>query len=78
MNEKQPDYLSYLLRLWRVNDSDTKPDGNDSVRCSTARQTTWRASLQSPHTRTCRGFASLDDLFAYLRQCIGDLLAEDK
>jgi hypothetical protein len=28
----------------------------------------WRASLESPRTGESRGFASLDDLFAFLRR----------
>jgi hypothetical protein len=53
MNRKQPDYLSYLLRVWRVS-------GEDAAH--------WRASLQSPHTGERRGFASLTDLLTFLEQ----------
>ena len=48
----QGGYFSYLLRLWREN------DGTAS----------WRASLHDPRTGARLGFASLDDLVAYLRQ----------
>jgi hypothetical protein len=53
MAKQQSDYLSYLLRLWRV-------DGGERA--------IWRASLHNPHTREQRGFASLDDLFWFLRK----------
>lgn len=45
-------YLSYLLRLWRVDEA----------------QAGWRASLHDPRTGERLGFASLDDLVVYLRQ----------
>ena len=54
-------YLSYLLRLWQ-----TKKDG----------RLVWRASLQSPDTGERQGFASLEALFAHLRQEID--LKEEK
>ena len=50
------DYLSYLLRLWRVG----------------KQKAVWRASLESPHTGERIGFASLDALFAFLRQQTDD------
>ena len=56
MAEEQPIYLAYLLRLWRVTDNG-KP--------------VWRASLQDPQTRERVGFASLDDLLHFLRECTG-------
>jgi len=56
MHEEQPNYLSYLLRLWRGN------DGEEAV---------WRASLESPHTGERRGFSSLKDLFAFLEKATG-------
>jgi hypothetical protein len=49
-------YMAYLLRLWQVKDRGTVG---------------WRASLESPHTGESRGFASLDDLFAFLRRQAG-------
>ena len=45
------DYFSYLLRLWR------EVEGT----------AVWRASLQDPRTGERVGFATLDDLFKYLR-----------
>ncbi len=56
MAKKQTSYLAYLLRLWRVDEKG---------------KTIWRASLQSPQTRERRGFASLDDLFDFLREQTG-------
>jgi hypothetical protein len=49
---RQPQrYFAFLLRLWR-----TTGDG----------QATWQASLESPGTGECRGFARLEDLVAFL------------
>ncbi len=45
----QPDYYSYLLRLWQT------PQG-------------WRASLDDAHTGKRLGFASLEQLFAYVME----------
>jgi hypothetical protein len=51
-----PDYFSYLLRLWRVR------KGGPPV---------WRASLQSPQTGERVSFATLDDLYTFLRKQTG-------
>jgi hypothetical protein len=56
VTKKQPDYVSYLLRLWRA-----KEKGS----------VVWRASLQSPQARERRGFANLDALFNFLRRQTG-------
>ena len=53
MDKEQPDYLSYLLRLWQV---------------SGKGEPVWRASLESPHTGERHGFAGLTDLFTFLNQ----------
>ena len=53
MSKKRRPYLSYLLRLWPAEEDEGSP---------------WRASLESPHTGERRGFASLVDLCAFLRQ----------
>jgi hypothetical protein len=50
------DYVAYLLRLWR------ETSGGSSR---------WRASLQDPHSGERIGFASLTELFGYLRREIG-------
>ena len=51
----EPGYFSYLLRLWRTGAGDTA---------------TWRASLQSSPGSDPVGFASLDELFDFLRRQI--------
>jgi len=56
MVKEQPDYLSYLLRLWRVRGEE---------------KAVWRASLKSVHTGELKGFASLEVLFAFLREQTG-------
>jgi hypothetical protein len=56
MRKRHPDYLSYMLRLWRVGNGD--------------QGTVWRASLQDSLTGEQVGFASLEELFAFLRQVI--------
>ena len=53
MSEKQPRYLSYLLRLWPVQENE---------------HTTWRASLESAHTGERQGFADVEALSAFLRE----------
>ena len=53
MRREQHRYLSYLLRLWQIKSED---------------ELVWRASLESPHTGERCGFASLEALFAFLRQ----------
>ncbi len=53
VTEPQHRYVAYLLRLWQV-----KGEGT----------TGWRASLESPRTGESQGFASLDDLFLFLRR----------
>ena len=72
MAREPPDYLSYLLRLWRVRELGP-PDGR-----SPDRQTPiWRASLQSPQTGERVSFATLDALFAFLREQTGMAVAQD-
>ena len=56
------EYLSYLLRLWRV--------GTEKA--------VWRASLESPLTGERIGFASLDALFAFLLQQTNHDLKEER
>ena len=48
---KQPDYLSYLIRVWRA------PTDSGHM---------WRASLEEPHTQEVHGFKDLQSLFAFL------------
>jgi hypothetical protein len=56
MSGKRPAYRSYLLRLWRASDGDLP---------------IWRASLEDPHTGERRGFAGLEQLFAFLDHELG-------
>jgi len=53
VSEKKRGYASYLLRLWPIEDKGCL---------------VWRASLESPHGDERWGFATLDALFAFLRQ----------
>jgi hypothetical protein len=59
MDKQRSSYQSYLLRLWRANGSTDRARQGEPV---------WRASLEDPLTGERMGFASLDDLVAYLRQ----------
>lgn len=59
----QPDYLSYLLRLWRVSGEEGAPGIADEA--------VWHASLEDPHTGQRQGFASPDKLFDYLQAQMG-------
>ena len=54
--EQQTDYLAYLLRLWRMQGAGAAG---------------WRASLADPDSGERHGFASLDDLFAFLKRRTG-------
>jgi hypothetical protein len=51
-------YRAFLLRLWR--EKDPALEG----------KTIWRFSLESTHQNERLGFASLEDLMAYLRHQI--------
>ena len=48
----EPDYLSYLVRLWRMKGS----------------AAAWRGSIENPYTGERLGFGSMDELFAFLRE----------
>jgi hypothetical protein len=68
MTKEKPDYLSYLLRLWRVNgDAITHHRDAESQNMGKA---VWRASLESTRTGQRRGFANLGALFDFLQQQI--------
>jgi hypothetical protein len=54
--DQAPDYLSFLLRLWRM-----QGQGADS----------WRVSVASPGNGERHGFSSLDEFFAFLRRQTG-------
>jgi hypothetical protein len=53
MSEPTRRYMAYLLRLWQV-------------RCE--KGLAWRASLESARAGKRMGFASLDELFDFLRE----------
>ena len=50
MSDERPDYVSYLLRLWRTSDAEPK----------------WRASLESTRTGEIYGFRDLSALMNFL------------
>jgi hypothetical protein len=56
MNNKQPDYRSYLLRLWWACDDD---------------RVTLRIYIEDPHTSERTAFASLEALTLFLSQEVG-------
>ena len=58
-------YLSYLLRLWQESGGASDLPGEASM---------WRASLESPQSDECQGFADLNDLVAFLREQTGGAL----
>lgn len=57
-HKETPTYLSYLLRLWQTRDRE---------------MCIWRASLEQPGTGVRQGFASLEDLMAFLEAQTGEL-----
>jgi hypothetical protein len=61
-------YLSYLLRLWQESGGASDLPGKAPV---------WRASLESPQSDECQGFASLNELVAFLREQTGGALPVD-
>ena len=70
---EQRDYISYLLRLWRM-DGDDEALGCDHPRSFLGNGSRgWRASLESPVTGERLGFGCLEDLFGFLRAQAGPL-----
>ena len=63
MTQERSDYLSFLLRLWRVRNSQSSQGGAEGM--------VWRASLQDTLTDEQVSFASLEDLVAFLRRQMG-------
>lgn len=53
MTKAQPEYHAYLLRLWCTTDSG---------------RSIWRASLEWPDVPRRQSFATLEALFAFLRE----------
>ena len=58
MAERQQDYASYLLRLWKVEEQE---------------RTVWLASLENALTGERKNFASLAALVKFLQERFGDL-----
>ena len=56
MEQEQPEYLSYLLRLWRVTGGE---------------EPAWRASLKSSHSGEQVCFGTLEELFDFVREQAG-------
>lgn len=56
MGTEEPDYLAYLVRMWRV--------------CS-EEKVQWRISVESPHTGERQSFVGLETLFAFFRKETG-------
>lgn len=53
MDEEPQEYQSYLLRLWRASSQD---------------KLVWRASLESAQSGIRRSFATLEELFTFLKK----------
>ena len=70
MHKEEPDYLSYLLRLWRTTVKKSSTSGEEGV--------AWRASLQSPQTDERIGFLDLEKLFDFLRGQTGVACDQDR
>ncbi len=60
MAREQPDYVSYLVRLWR--------EGGDEGVHRGEEKGVWRASVESSLNGERVGFASLEELFEFLRR----------
>ena len=67
MTKTQSEYLSFLLRLWRVSDEESSYRDVDEAQQRSA-ITAWRASLQSAVDGERQGFASLEALFHFLQK----------
>jgi hypothetical protein len=65
---QQSGYLSYLLRLWQENSGELVCSRDEASLGRTEDEAVWRASLESSLTGKVHGFASLDDLFSFLRR----------
>ncbi len=60
MAREQPDYVSYLLRLWRESGDGGVYRGDEKA--------VWRASVESSLSGERVGFANLEELFEFLRR----------
>jgi hypothetical protein len=63
MSNEPPEYLSYLLRLWRESDAEKRHRRTGPA--------VWRATLENALTGERQGFHGLDALFTFLRQATG-------
>ncbi len=63
----EADYLAYLLRIWRAGPRSGQMRAGDAM---------WRASLEVPQSSRRLGFASLEDLFQFLRNAVANREAE--
>ena len=70
MDKEQPNYFSFLLRLWREDDDEMLHQVDEAPVRKESRPI-WLASLESSLTGQRQGFANLDDLFAFLRRRVG-------
>jgi hypothetical protein len=59
MKLNQASYLSYILRLWRLEGEEIQERREEEL--------VWRASLDDPETGERIGFADLDTLFEHIR-----------
>ena len=57
MTKEQPEYLSYLLRLWRTE--------------GVGQAATWHASLEDPRSGETYHFASLEEAVAFVQRQMG-------
>jgi hypothetical protein len=86
MNPEGPKYLSYLLRLWRVNSGGAVLPGKAGGRThhggdgrdANPTGVVWRATIESPISGERASFAHLDDLIDYLRQHTDTMADENK
>lgn len=69
-------YLSYLVRLWR-DDNQDKGCRVDEAPSHRVEKAIWRASLESALSGKQQSFASLDELFAFLRRETGAMCEAD-
>jgi hypothetical protein len=62
MNDEQPEYLAYLLRMWRVQD-------NSGFQ--------WRVSLERPRNGQRIAFVTLEEAFNFLFEQTGEKRPEE-
>ncbi len=54
MKNQEERYWAFMIRIYQIGDSESS---------------TWRITLEDPHTGKRFGFATLDALFDFLRAC---------